>query len=424
MEPRALLRPASESGAPGEIDGLAGRGGLERSLRRHGLVPRPEPVGRLVPRVGLRFHEGNRVDLYADGRAALAAMLDAIQGAGRFVHLETYILRGDGTGRRFLDALAERAAAGVGVRLLFDAFGSFGLDPYLLEPLRRAGGEVVAFNPLRRFYPRWAPRRRDHRKILIVDGTVGFTGGVNIGDEYDAVADPEPGQLGWRDTQARIEGPAVRDLSGVFLESWFRADGSELDWSEVLDHRPERRGDVRCAVLPDGPGYRRGALRRLLIDQLDAARESARLTTPYFAPGRALLEALARAAGRGVEVELVLAGRTDHPVLRRAAHAILPRLLVRGVRVYEHERALLHAKTAVFDRRFSVVGTSNLDRQSFDHSYEVNLVVDTESLAGQLDALFVRDREGSRAVDLERLALRGLGERILDRLAAVLLRVI
>lgn len=401
------------------------RGAVERRLRRHGLVARPESVARIVPRVGLRFREGNRVDLYRSGREALAAMLDAISSAQSFLHLETYILRGDLAGRRFVEALAERAAAGVAVRLLHDAFGSMGLDPAVLDPLWRAGGEVLAFNPLGRLYPRWAPRRRDHRKLLIVDGLRAFTGGVNIGDEYDAPADPDgPGEEGWRDTQVCVEGPVVRDLSGVFLESWFRADGPELPWADVVDVRPPKCGDVRCAVLPDGPGYRRLALRRLLIEQLDAARRTAFLTTPYFAPGRAVLDALERAASRGVRVELVLAGRSDHPVLRRVARSMLPRLLARGVRVYEHERALLHAKSAVFDGRFAFVGTSNLDRQSFDHSYEVNLAIQDRDVAGRLDAFFARDREGSRVVDLESLARRGPWDRLLDRMAALLLHVI
>jgi cardiolipin synthase len=398
---------------------------LRSGLRRHGLVARPEPVGQLVPRVGLRFRDGNRVTLLETGRAALVDMLEAIGRARSFVHLETYILRGDATGRRFLDALTARASAGVSVRLLYDAFGSFGLDPACLAPLRDAGGEVVAFNPLRRLYPRWAPRRRDHRKILIVDGEVAFTGGVNIGDEYDAEVPPEGArEAGWRDTQVRIEGPAARDLGAVFLESWFRADGPELPWTEVLDRRPGRRGDVRCAVVPDGPGYRRGALRRLLVELLDSAQERARITTPYFAPGGFVLDALERTAARGVEVELILAGRTDHPVLRRAAHSILPRLLVRGVRVYEYERAILHAKSAAFDGHFALVGTSNLDRQSFEHSYEVNLALESREVVARLDQQFERDRAGSQAVDLEGLAARGPWARLLDRLAAVLLRVI
>ncbi len=349
-------------------------------------------------------------------------MLEAIASARRFVHLESYVLRGDATGRRFLDALSERAAKGVEVRLLVDAVGSHQLTPGVLIGLRRAGGEVVVFNPLRHLLPRWAPRRRDHRKLLIVDGRVAFTGGLNIGDEYDAGPIASEGETGWRDTHVVVRGPTVRDLGAVFLESWFRAGGAELPWHALLEGDPGRPGEIRCGVLPDGPVYRRRAMRDLLISSLDAALESARLTSPYFAPDHGVLEALERAAERGVRVELILAGRTDHPLLRRGARSTLERLLERGVRVHEYVAAILHAKTAVFDRRMGIVGSSNLDRQSLQHSYEVNLVLVGNELPAALDDLFETDLGRSRELTLETLARRGPLTRVIDRVAAALVR--
>ncbi|MGH0036959.1 MAG: phospholipase D-like domain-containing protein [Myxococcota bacterium] len=346
-------------------------------------------------------------------------MLEAASGARRRIHLETYILRSDATGRRFLGVLAERASRGVEVRLLYDAFGSLGIDELALEPLRRAGADVVAFNPLRRLYPRWAPRRRDHRKILTVDGEVAFAGGLNIGDEYWG----RSGE-GWRDTQIRIEGPAVRDLDAVFLESWFRADGPHLAWHDVLGSPPDESGDVRCAVVPDGPAYRRRRMRELVIAGLRAATEEVRLASPYFAPGRRVLRSLSEAADRGVGVDLVWAGRTDHPVLRRAARAFLPRLLPSGVRVFEYHAAIMHAKVALFDQRWAIVGSSNLDRQSFEHSYEVNVVLEGGDVAERIAEAFERDLALSQRVDAAALARRGLLERLLDRLSAVVLRFI
>jgi len=372
-----------------------------------------------VSEPGLRFTEGNRVALHHQGRDALEAMLETAASARRRIHLETYILRADTTGRRFLDLLQARAAAGVEVRLLYDAFGSLGLDEGAVQRLRRVGGEVVAFNPLRRFYPRWAPRRRDHRKILTVDGRVAFAGGLNIGDEYWGASGE-----GWRDTQVRVEGPAVRDLDAVFLESWFRADGPLLPWHELLDSAPEKCGDVRCAVVPDGPTYRRRRMRELLLAALRSSVEEVRIASPYFAPGRRVLRALAEAAERGVAVDLLWAGRTDHPVLRRAARALLPRLLPSGVRIYEYKASIMHAKVALFDERWAIVGSSNLDRQSFEHSYEVNLVLEGGDVAEQVALAFERDIEISEPVDSERLARRGWLERMVDRLAALLLRVV
>ncbi len=386
-------------------------------------MPRPAAIAELIRDRTLRFTEGNRVELYDSGREGLAAMLAAIESARRRVHLETYILHADATGRRFLAALERRARAGVEVRLLYDGLGSFGLPESALEPLRAAGGDVVAFNPWSRFWPRFAPRRRDHRKILVVDGKVAFTGGLNIGDEYaNGLSGAARGDT-WHDAHVRVEGPCVRDLEAVFLESWFRADGPALAWHALLETENPRVGDVRCAVLSDGPAHRRRRMRELLISALREAEHEVRLVSPYFAPGRRVLEVLAEASARGVRVALLLAGdRTDHPALQRAARAVLPGLLARGVRVHEFDDGMMHAKVACFDESWAIVGTSNLDRQSFEHSYEVNLVLEDAGLAKRLRDRIDADLARARPVDLESLARRGAWDRLLDRLAAVLLR--
>jgi cardiolipin synthase len=332
-------------------------------------------------------------------------------------------LRSDATGRRFLDALARRARAGVEVRVLYDGFGSLGTDESALDRLRSAGGDVVVFNPLARFWPRFAPRRRDHRKILVVDGAVAFTGGLNIGDEY---AGGLPGGArgdAWRDAHVRIEGPCVRDLEAVFLESWFRADGPALAWHTLLEGERPRAGNVRCAVLSDGPAHRRRRMRELIVSALREAEHDVRLVSPYFAPGRRVLEVLAEASARGVRVALLLAGdRTDHPALRRATRAMLPGLLERGVRVHEYDAEMMHAKVACFDQSWAIVGSSNLDRQSFEHSYEVNLVIEDADVAKRLRDRIDADLARARPVDLASLGRRGVFERLLDRLAAILLR--
>lgn len=405
---------ASEGTAPA---GRRGRG-VRAGLRRHGLRARPEEVRSAVGG-GPRFTEGNRVAVFETGRPALRAMLEAIDGARRYVHLETYILRSDATGARFVEALLDRALDGVSVRLLYDAFGSLGIDEGFLRPLREAGADVVAFNPVSRIYPRWAPRRRDHRKLLLVDGRIAFVGGLNIGDEYWGGDTPESA---WRDAHLALEGPVVRELGAVFLESWFRADGPDIDWHDLMSTESAAVGDVRCAVVPDGPVYRRRRTRDLLMRGLREAREQVCLASPYFAPGRRVLRAVAE-CGRRASVVLVLAGRTDHPVLRRAAHALLPRLLRSGVEVFEYEASMMHAKVAIFDRQWAVVGSSNLDRQSFDHSYEVNVVLEGDVVA-RLHETFVHAAAHSLRVDEDMLAGRSLWERWLDRASAIVLRFI
>lgn len=411
------------SRAPSPTEGVPSQPVRVRAaLRRHGLVRRPRPLRRFLRRHGLRFTEGNRVQVYATGDAGLAAMLAAIERAERRIHLETYILRADEIGSRFLAALTAKARAGVTVRVLYDGFGSFRLDRRALAPLVAAGGEVVVFNPIRRFYPRWLPRRRDHRKILVVDGAIAFTGGLNIGDEYNAGAAGPAGA--WRDTHVQVDGPAARELEAVFLESWFRADGPNLPWGDLLDRAVPARGPDRVAVIPDGPAYRRRVIRDLILLALGTAEARVRLTSPYFAPDRRVLGALRRAHRRGVQVSLLLAGRTDHPVLRRATRALLPGLLAEGILVYEHYGVFVHAKSSVIDDAWAIAGTSNLDRQSFEHSYEVNLLFEGCHVPARLAAQFDADVLDALAIDAARLAGRGALERVIDRLCAVALWIV
>lgn len=398
-----------------------GSGRLRARLRRHGLARRPAGVRALLSARELRFTEGNRVELFTFGAEALRSMHEAIEGSRERIHLETYLLNPDRVGKRFLRALEARARAGVAVRLLYDAVGSRWLGEPDVAPLRRAGGEVVAFNPLGRLYPHFAPRRRDHRKLLLVDGRIGFTGGLNLGDEYESGL---AGDGRWRDTHVRIEGPALRDLEAVFLESWFRADGPDLPWHALLETQARTVGDVRCAVLADGPAYRRRRLRELLITALASAERRVQLESPYFIPGRRVLDALAQAAARGIEVDLVLARRTDHPLLRRAARWLLPRLIERGVRIFEYATAMMHAKVALFDESWVLVGSSNLDRQSLERSYEVNLILEGGDVARRVAETFRDDLKQAVPLDAGSLASRGPLERACDLLAFALVRLV
>ncbi len=395
---------------------------LRARLRRHGVIPRPAELRRLLRANDVRFTTGNAITFYQDGASGLQEMLAAIGEAHLRVHLETYILRSDETGRLFLNALEERARAGVEVRLLYDALGSRGVDPAALEPLRRAGGDAVAFNPLHRFHPRWAPRRRDHRKILIVDGVTAFTGGLNIGDEYFRGAAYGGGsRVPWRDAHVRIQGPAVAYLEAVFLESWFRADGPDRPWTALAEPGPGTSGGEAIGILADGPTYHRRRMRDVLVTALDRTHRSARLVTPYFIPGSRLRRALAGAAARGVRVEVLIAGYSDHPSLRWAAHARMPQLLEQGVRVFEYERAMMHAKVAVFDDGWAILGSSNLDRQSLQHSYEVNLIVEGGALPARLGAMIGDDIGSAAEITVETLARRPFRERLRDGIAGFLL---
>ncbi len=395
---------------------------LRAGLRRHGVIPRPEALRNLLRASDVRFTRGNRVELFRDGRSALDAMLAAIEGARHRVHFESYIFRADEIGQRFLHVMASRARAGVEVRLLFDGVGSLGLPPAALADLRAAGGDAVAFNPLGRIWPRWAPRRRDHRKILIVDDELGFMGGLNVGDEYYFGSPVGAGRrIQWRDAHLRIRGPTVALLDAVFLESWFRADAPDHPASMLPTEILDEPGGEALGLLPDGPTYHRRRMRELLIRALERASQRACFVTPYFVPDLRLRRALAAAAARGVKVDVLIAGWSDHPILRWAARARLPELLAEGVRVYEFEVAMMHAKLAVFDDRWAVVGTSNLDRQSLQHSYEVNLLVEGGELPHELVRLVDEDLAVARPITQESLSARHWWTRLRDRAAALLL---
>ena len=395
---------------------------LRAGLRRHGVIPPPAALRQLLRASDVRFTRGNRVQLFRDGRSGLDAMLAAIEGAQHRVHLESYIFRDDETGQRFLRSLTSRARAGVEVRLLVDGVGSRVLSPAALAELRAAGGDAVAFNPLGRVWPRWAPRRRDHRKILIVDDELGYMGGLNVGDEYYYGSPAGAGRrVQWRDAHLSIRGPAVALLDAVFLESWFRADAPDHPASMLPAAIVEEPGGETLGLLPDGPTYHRRRMRELLIRALERARERACFVTPYFDPDARLRWALADAAARGVRVDVLIAGWSDHPILRWAARARLPELLEQNVRCYEFETAMMHAKLAVFDERWAVVGTSNLDRQSLQHSYEVNLLVEGGELPQELARLVDEDLAVARPVTQQSLSARPWQTRLRDRMAALVL---
>ncbi len=385
-------------------------------MQRPTRLPRGLTRIRPSPHEILRFQPGHCIDLFDRGRAAIDSMIEAIDGATQTVHLETYILRADDTGRRVLAALEARAAEGVDVRLIFDSVGSYGLDRRALEGLERAGASIAEFNPPSQWLWRFRPRQRDHRKILLVDGRVGFLGGLNIGDEY--VGEDAEGPT-WRDAHMRLEGPALTELQALFVENWFRCGGESFEWRSLVTPEGSARGDRSVAILADGPTYRRRRLRSFFLDELRRAKTHVLLVSPYFAPGPTVLDALAEASDRGVCVELLLAGHSDHPILRRAVRAFIPGLIRRGVRVFEDPHRMMHAKLAVFDDSLAVVGTSNLDRQSLHHSCEVNAVIEGHETAKWILDHFGTDVLDVRAIDRAYLDRRSLLMRWIDRAAAV-----
>jgi len=367
------------------------------------------PVGATIPeaqRLPARtpFAEmdvgAHRVALLRDGAQAFPSMLAAIASARSTICLETYILRADKIGQLFADALAERARAGVEVNVIYDAWGT-SLPGEYLDFLHAAGVRTVAFHPVRFVGNARALVgrlvRRDHRKTLVVDSRVGFTGGINISDDYAAAED---GGGGWRDTHLRLEGPAALELQYFFRIAWRRAHGPPLD--ERRYGSDGRRPDPLLSIASSHLRRSRSDIRQAYRHAIRGARHRVWITNAYFLPQIRFLRALTGAAERGVDVRVMVAGTTDVPAVLFASRSIYDALLAAGVRLYEWEGRVLHAKTAVIDERWATVGSSNLDQQSLRQNLEANAIVRDVPFAAAMERMFVEDLASCREISAER----------------------
>ena len=412
---KAFLRPLPGRILPGELRPLK-VGRLVRALPK-GLRDPAFPA--LLSRIdgGETVWGGNRIDVYCDGEQATQSMLAAIGAAQQEVLVEFYIFTDDSTGKRFAQALTAAAKRGVRVCVLADAIGSFSTADAFWKQMQADGIEVHLFHRL--FPDLWWHAFRDHRKILVIDREVGFTGGMNIADEYSSFTLRKkrvaPGAM--RDTHVRIEGPVAWDLAVVFAEGWERSRGAALP---VTPPPANPEGPARSLVLDSRPGRGHIETAATLAAISAAAEKTLWLTNAYFAPGHVAVAILARAAARGVDVRLLLPGKTDVQILLHAGHGWYSRLLKKGVRIFEYQRALLHAKTLVADRFCTVVGSTNLDFRSFQFNAECNLVTLDDEVGERLAQAFEADLVDSREVKLEQWRSRGRLHRMGDRMAGML----
>jgi len=404
---RPVLRPRSGRRLPRELRlGNVGRlaAALPEGLRDPGFATLLQRIDESP------VLSGNRVRAFFRGPETFEAMRAAIDGARSDILLESYIFKDDATGRSLLESLASAVARGVSVRVLADAFGSIATRREFWKEMRARGIEVRLFNPL--FPHLWLQPFRDHRKILVVDCVTAFTGGMNIGDEYGSSLAPSRGGP-WRDTHVRLDGPAAWAMAIVFTEAWHAAGGSPV----ALDSLEPETGGVPMLVLDSRPFRGTGEMASSLAAVVAAARERIWVTNAYFAPRWRAIEALGAAARRGVDVRILLPGRSDVPLVRHAGHGFYTALLRRGVRVFEYQRAILHAKTAVADDFLSLTGSSNLDFRSFHFNAECNvLMLDSETGRMFSDA-FEADLKDSTEITPELWARRSFLHRAGDAIA-------
>jgi cardiolipin synthase len=384
------------------------RARISPGLRVVGTRSQPSSRADLLPTLHLPPDEalavfppvdGNSVKVVVDGAETYPAIEHIVRAARHHVHFLFYAWRPDHVGRHFRDLLAQRAREGVRVRVLCDAVGSFRLSSRFLEPLRSAGGTVAFFMPTRILRRSLTLNFRNHRKIVVVDGSVGYTGGLNIGAEYTK---------GWRDLGLLLSGPVVGQLQEVFADDWFFATGENLAagefFPEASAHGTELVGQegvhhgAICRLVAGGPDALHNATNDTFLIAVNEAKHRLFITTPYLIPGPAIRAALRTAVYRGVDVRLLVPRNPDVRLTRLAGRSFYPDLLAGGVRIFEYLAGTLHDKLWLFDDELAAVGSANLDTRSFRLNFEACCFIQSRSVNSALADLFLRDQALSEEV--------------------------
>ncbi len=359
------------------------------------------------------FLGGTRAELLSDAGLAFDAMIAAIDAAEHQILLEMYWFASDVVGWRFCEHLRAAAARGVRVRVLYDSLGSWDTSEELFDQLRAGGIEVVEFSPIAPWRLRFAwsrLSRRDHRKILVVDARVGFTGGLNLSKHSLPKAE---GGYGWRDDAVKVEGAAVGVLAACFWAIYRREKGRHAPHPACSDVLPVSDPMLVRVLAQDGP-RRRTQIMRAYLEQIRGAKQRVWLKNAYFIPDRRVRQALARAARRGIDVRVIVPRNSDVPIAKYAGQRTFAGLMRNGVRIFEWLPSVLHSKTAVVDGIWSTVGTFNLDHMSFRTNLEVNLAVLDETFAQTMEATFLKDLESCTEIDPQAFKLRSWVERLVE----------
>ncbi len=413
----------SDGKARSMLDRMAAKVGATDILARH--VAAEEAIS------GAPLVAGNKVVLLDDGPITMQAMMNALRTARDHINLETYIIEADEVGRAFADLLIQKRAAGVQVNLIYDSVGALTTPPEYFERLRAGGINLLEYNPINplKANGKWDINQRDHSKLLIVDGRIAFTGGVNISRVYgksslirgkNRQAPPEDAkESAWRDTHMQIEGPVVAEFQKLFLDTWRRQTGSDITAKRYFPPlKPEGNALVRAlGSTADQEDY---SVYKTYVSALSSASNYVHLTTAYFVPDQQIVEAMKEAAQRGVDVKIIFPSFTDHELILYAGRSFYDELLQAGVKIYERRIAMLHAKTAVVDGVWSTIGSTNLDMRSFLHNDELNAVILNVDFAEKMEALFQRDLRDSDQITLETWRQRGIGQKMKEWAVRVL----
>lgn len=364
------------------------------------------------------LEQKNKIEILTNGDHFYPAMLAAIAGARETINFECYIFKKGEIGDRFIDAMCERARAGVRVSMVMDAIGSFGAFHKAAGPLRDAGCRVEPYQRMR-WYSLARLNNRTHRELLVVDGTTAFVGGAGIADWW---AKPLHGKPMWRDMMARIEGPIVSDIQGVVAENWLECCGEILTGSET--YKPHKPADGSAAfAIKSSPADRATASRVLFQMLVEGSTRRVQIATPYFLPDKAFRQAICRTARRGIEIVVVVPGeRTDQRWVRLASRRMYGQMLEAGVRICEYREGMTHVKSLIVDDLWAIIGTTNVDNRSFEHNDEVNIAIRDPRVAARLTGDFDADRAKSNEITLAEWRKRPLLEKLIGTVAWILER--
>ncbi|MFD1616338.1 cardiolipin synthase [Gelatiniphilus marinus] len=345
----------------------------------------------------------NNVKLLINGDTKFPEVLEAINNAKSHIHFEYYIYENDITGKTIADLLAKKAKQGVEVRFMYDDFGSHGLKKPFLKKLKDAGVQTVPFYKIRWYALANRLNYRNHRKIIVIDGKVGFVGGINISDKYrNDLQAKNP--LFWRDTHLMIKGQAVAYLQYLFMCDWNFCSNYKFTYSkkyffESLQNQKMDNDVVQ--IVASGPDSKQPAVFYSILKAISSAQKNIYITSPYFIPGESLMDALIIAIQSGLDVKILVPGKSDSKLVSTAANAYYTELLEYGAKIYKYNKGFIHAKTMVIDNNLSIIGSANMDYRSFELNFEVNAIVYGEKIAKQLTEVFINDLKASTQIQLE-----------------------
>ncbi len=389
---------------------------IDKKIEPLYAVSDPQFLRSMGSLLGPALSDGNRVTCLSNGDEIFKAMLDAIARAQRTITFETHIYWSGHIGSRFVEALSERARAGVKVHVLLDWAGSSSMDNALLEALRAAGVIVEKYHE-----PRWYSlsrmNNRTHRKLLVVDGLVGFTGGVGIADQWLGNAQDADH---WREAHFRLDGPAVAQMQAAFMDNWMKAVGAVLHGEEYF---PElsKAGDALAQVFKSSPGEGSESVRLMYLLSIASARESVRIAAAYFVPDDLSIETIVAASRRGVKIEVILPGKgSDTELTRKASRSRWGKLLEAGIAIFEYQPTMFHCKVMIVDDAWVSVGSTNFDNRSFRLNDEANLNVFSSAFALEQSRIFENDKAHSTQVSLLDWANRPWHEKVLEHAAGLL----